>query len=73
MRSACRRRAEFYRNASWLTISRLIIRRAARDDVRAIVAMLADDPLGGARERLEDPLPPTYFARSTRLGDQIFC
>ena len=23
--------------------------------------MLADDPLGSARERLEDPLPPSYF------------
>jgi ribosomal protein S18 acetylase RimI-like enzyme len=23
--------------------------------------MLADDPLGSARERIEDPLPPSYF------------
>jgi ribosomal protein S18 acetylase RimI-like enzyme len=37
------------------------IRRARRDDVGVIVAMLADDPLGSARERLEDPLPPSYF------------
>jgi ribosomal protein S18 acetylase RimI-like enzyme len=37
------------------------IRRARRDDVRVIVAMLADDPLGSARERLEEPLPPSYF------------
>jgi ribosomal protein S18 acetylase RimI-like enzyme len=37
------------------------IRRARRDDVGAIVRMLADDPLGRARERLEDPLPPSYF------------
>ena len=37
------------------------IRRARRDDVGVIVAMLADDPLGSARERLEDPLPPCYF------------
>ena len=37
------------------------VRRARRDDVGAIVAMLADDPLGSARERLEDPLPPGYF------------
>jgi ribosomal protein S18 acetylase RimI-like enzyme len=41
--------------------SPVIIRRAGRDDVGAIVAMLADDPLGSARERLEDPLPPGYF------------
>jgi ribosomal protein S18 acetylase RimI-like enzyme len=39
----------------------VIIRRARRDDVGAIVAMLADDPLGSARERLEEPLPPAYF------------
>jgi ribosomal protein S18 acetylase RimI-like enzyme len=41
--------------------STVIIRRAARADVGAIIAMLADDPLGRARERLEEPLPPTYF------------
>src|SRR5438309_1458803 len=37
------------------------IRRARRDDVAAIVAMLADDHLGRARERLDDPLPESYF------------
>jgi ribosomal protein S18 acetylase RimI-like enzyme len=37
------------------------IRRARRDDVGIIVAMLADDALGRARERLEDPLPESYF------------
>jgi ribosomal protein S18 acetylase RimI-like enzyme len=42
-------------------ISPVTIRRARRDDVGAIVAMLADDPLGRARERLEDPLPSSYF------------
>ena len=41
--------------------SPVTVRRARRDDVGAIVAMLADDPLGSARERLEDPLPPSYF------------
>ena len=39
----------------------ITIRRARRDDVGVIVAMLADDPLGSARERLEDPLPPCYL------------
>jgi ribosomal protein S18 acetylase RimI-like enzyme len=43
------------------TISSIGIRRARRDDVGFIVAMLADDRLGSARERLEDPLPPSYF------------
>jgi len=39
----------------------ITMRRARRDDVEAIVAMLADDPLGAARERIEDPLPACYF------------
>jgi ribosomal protein S18 acetylase RimI-like enzyme len=42
-------------------ISSVTIRRARRGDVGSIVAMLADDPLGSARERLEDPLPQVYF------------
>jgi ribosomal protein S18 acetylase RimI-like enzyme len=42
--------------------SAISIRPARRDDIGAIVAMLADDPLGGARERIEDPLPQCYFA-----------
>src|SRR3954465_3487089 len=42
-------------------LSPVIIRRARREDVGVIVAMLADDPLGGARERIEDPLPPSYY------------
>ena len=41
--------------------SSITIRRARRDDVTVIVGMLADDPLGSARERIEDPLPPCYF------------
>jgi ribosomal protein S18 acetylase RimI-like enzyme len=41
--------------------SSITIRRARRDDVRIIVSMLADDPLGRAREKLEDSLPPSYF------------
>jgi ribosomal protein S18 acetylase RimI-like enzyme len=39
----------------------ITIRRARRDDVAIIVAMLADDPLGSGRERLEEPLPPSYY------------
>src|SRR5450830_1405618 len=42
-------------------IASVTIRRACRDDVGVIVAMLADDPLGSGRERLEDPLPPCCF------------
>jgi ribosomal protein S18 acetylase RimI-like enzyme len=42
-------------------ISSVTIRRARRDDVGTIVKMLADDPLGSARERIEDPLPQSYL------------
>jgi N-acetylglutamate synthase-like GNAT family acetyltransferase len=47
--------------------SSVTIRRARRDDVGAIVAMLADDPLGSGRERLEAPLPAPYFAAFERV------
>ncbi|NPU11297.1 GNAT family N-acetyltransferase [Bradyrhizobium sp. 83012] len=40
----------------------ITIRPARREDVGAIVAMLADDHLGRARERVEEPLPDTYYA-----------
>jgi ribosomal protein S18 acetylase RimI-like enzyme len=38
----------------------LSFRRARRDDVPAIVRMLADDQLGAKRERPETPLPDSY-------------
>ena len=41
-------------------VSPATIRRAGRGDVLLIVQMLADDPLGSGRERLEDPLPESY-------------
>jgi ribosomal protein S18 acetylase RimI-like enzyme len=47
--------------------SSITIRRARREDIGVIVRMLADDPLGGARERLEDPLPPSYFRAFERV------
>jgi ribosomal protein S18 acetylase RimI-like enzyme len=47
--------------------SGIAIRRARESDVRLIVAMLADDPLGNARERLQDPLPQCYFKAFDRL------
>src|SRR5690348_998958 len=45
----------------------ITIRRARRDDVETIVKMLADDALGGPRERLEKPLPASYFAAFERV------
>ena len=44
-----------------MTANAITIRRARRDDVPEIIAMLADDHLGRARERLEDPLPQSYY------------
>ncbi len=44
------------------TRSRIEIRRARREDVVAIVTMLADDHLGRGRERMADPLPASYYA-----------
>jgi len=44
-------------------MSDLTFRRARRDDIAAIVAMLADDPLGAARETPNDLAPyETAFA-----------
>jgi len=45
----------------------ITIRRARRDDVETIVKMLADDALGGPRERLENPLPASYFSAFERV------
>ena len=42
--------------------SSISIRRARREDVEVIVKMLADDPLGSGRERIEQPLPSSYFS-----------
>jgi GNAT superfamily N-acetyltransferase len=47
----------------------ITIRRARRGDVEAIVRLLADDPLGGPRERVETPLPDVYFNAFARLSD----
>ena len=37
------------------------LRRARREDVAAIVRLLADDPLGRKREQAEEPLPDSYY------------
>ena len=48
-------------------VARVTIRPARRDDVAAIVAMLADDALGSGRERIEDPLPSSYYKAFERV------
>jgi ribosomal protein S18 acetylase RimI-like enzyme len=48
-------------------VSQIRIRPALSGDVAAIVAMLADDALGRGRERVEDPLPPSYLQAFERV------
>ena len=50
-----------------MTANAITIRRARREDVDRIVAMLADDALGRARERIETPLPDSYFRAFAKL------
>lgn len=47
-------------------VNDVVIRPARRADVAAVVALLADDPLGAARESPEDPEP--YLAAFDRLS-----
>src|SRR5882762_8289697 len=49
-------------------VSRVKVRPAGSNDVADIVAMLADDALGRGRERIEDPLPPTYLQAFERVA-----
>ncbi len=42
-------------------MSEVVVRRARRDDVAAIVALLADDHLGAEREVVSDPPAPSYL------------
>lgn len=39
----------------------ITFRSAERDDLGALVRMLANDPLGAQRERFEEPLPRAYL------------
>jgi ribosomal protein S18 acetylase RimI-like enzyme len=45
----------------------ITIRRALRDDVPAIVRLLADDPLGRGREAPDEPLPESYWEAFDKL------
>jgi ribosomal protein S18 acetylase RimI-like enzyme len=45
-----------------MTPQGILFRPATRADLPAIVRMLADDKLGRQRERLENPLPASYYS-----------
>ncbi len=51
------------------------IRPATLGDLAGIVRLLADDPLGAQRERVENPLPPAYTeafdAIARQHGNQV--
>lgn len=44
-----------------------VIRTARRDDLPAIVRLLADDRLGRSRERFAEPLPEAYVAAYEKI------
>lgn len=53
---------------------KLGFRRATEVDLPEIVRLLADDHLGGGRERYTDPLPPAYakaFAGLQAIGAEV--
>ena len=47
-----------------MTSNALTFRRAGRDDLEAIIALLADDDLGQSRERVSTPLDPFVAIQS---------
>jgi len=50
-------------------MSEIIFRLARREDLPAIVSMLADDELGRQRERYENPLPDPYFKAFEQMNN----
>jgi ribosomal protein S18 acetylase RimI-like enzyme len=48
----------------------ITFRYATRDDLPAIVALLADDEKGKTREELGDPLPDAYYAAFDAMASQ---
>ncbi len=46
------------------------VRLARREDVPAIVRLLADDVLGAHRERIEDPVAPAYLRAFDEMAGQ---
>jgi ribosomal protein S18 acetylase RimI-like enzyme len=56
-------------------VSDIAFRKAERRDVPAIVRLLADDLLGAKRERVEEPLPDSYYrafdAMAAQTGNEM--
>jgi ribosomal protein S18 acetylase RimI-like enzyme len=62
-------KSRFSTGAATMTRDSLIIRPAGRDDVPAVVGLLAADPLGARREQCEQPLPQVYWDAFAAVQD----
>ncbi|SHF14496.1 L-amino acid N-acyltransferase YncA [Arenibacter palladensis] len=46
----------------------MVYRKATKEDLPAIIEMIANDALGQLRERFEDPLPEEYYSAFERIN-----
>ena len=46
----------------------MVFRKATKEDLPAIIEMIANDALGQLRERYEDPLPKEYYSAFERIN-----
>ena len=46
----------------------MVYRKATKEDLPAIIEMIAKDTLGQLRERFEDPLPKEYYSAFERIN-----
>lgn len=47
----------------------IVFRMAVREDMSAIVRLLADDDLGSQREKYEEPLPQSYYSAFEQIDN----
>src|SRR5919197_3705656 len=52
-----------------MTLQDVTFRLARRDDVAAMVHLLADDDLGSQREQVADPLPEAYYSAFEQINE----
>ena len=52
-----------------MTAQDVTFRLATRADLPSIVRMLADDELGSQRERVENPLPESYYSAFEQINE----
>ncbi len=52
-----------------MTSPKFAFRPARRDDLPALVRLLADDALGSSRERCIDPLPSSYYGAFDAISE----